>query len=104
MNIEAISLDEVSMERLHKLPSPRATKSRIGAKSSHMDQMTLLEKMNKKRLKDNPTDDQDYYTHGCAHCKNFLTFPWKANGRLHSRTTTGSGSHHTVHVQRHLSK
>ena len=59
MNVEAILLDEASMERLCKLLSPRITKSRIGTKSSQMDQMTLLEKMDKKKLKDSPIDDQD---------------------------------------------
>ena len=41
MDVEAIPLDEVSMERLRKLPSPRITKSRIGTKSLLLDQMTL---------------------------------------------------------------
>ena len=80
MDVEAIPLDEVSMERLCKFPSPRITKSRIGTKSLCMDQMTLLEKIDKKRLKDNPTDDQDCYAHECAHCKTLLTSPGKRMG------------------------
>ena len=59
MEVEAIPIYKVSMERLCKLLSPRITKSRIGTKSSQMDQMTLLEKMDKKKLKDSPIDDQD---------------------------------------------
>ena len=104
MDVKAIPLDEVSMERLRELPLPRITKCRSGTKSSHMDQMVLLEKMDKKRLKDNPTEDQDCNTQECAHCKKLLTFPWKTKEKLCSRPTARSGSCHTACAQRHLDK
>ena len=63
MEVEAIPLDEITMKRLRKLPIPRSTKSRSGSESSCVDQMMLLQKMDKHRLKDNPTDDQDCNTH-----------------------------------------
>ena len=66
--------------------------------------MTRLQKMDKKRLKENPTDDQDCNTHECEHCKELLTFPWKTKEKLCSRPTTRPGSHCTARAQRHLDK
>ena len=104
MEVEAIPLDEFSMETLRKLPSPRSTKSRSDNKSLCMDQMTLLQKMDKNRLKENPIDDQDFNAHECEHCKKLLIFTWKTKEKLHSRPTNGLGSCHTAHVQRRLGK
>ena len=77
IEVEAIPLDEFSMERLGKLPSPRNPKSRNGIASLCMDQMILLQKIDKKRLEENPTDYQDCNTRERKHCKELLTFLWK---------------------------
>ena len=77
IEVEAIPLDEFSMERLRKLPSPRNPKSRNGNESLCMDQMTLLQKMDKNRLKENHTGDQYCNAHECKHCKELLTYPCK---------------------------
>ena len=75
MEIETNMSDEVTLERLRKIPSPRVTKSRIGTKSLCMDQMILLEKNDIKRLKENQKGYQDCYAHQCVHFKKLLTFP-----------------------------
>ena len=36
------------------------------------------------------------------HCKTLLTLPRKTKLKLRSRTIAGTGSHRTVHAQRHL--
>ena len=61
-------LDEVSLKRIRKLPEPRVAKSRIGTKSTRMEQFVLLEKNDIKRLKDSPQDDLDCHIHQCVHC------------------------------------
>ena len=66
--------------------------------------MMILEKMDKKRLKDDPKDDQDCNTHECAHCKKLLTFPWKTKEKPCSMPISGLGSHRTVCAQRYLDK
>ena len=49
--VEAINTDEFSCERLAKLPSPRQSVSRNGVASLRVDQIILLKKMDRKRLK-----------------------------------------------------
>ena len=66
--------------------------------------MILLQTMDEKILKENPTDDQDCNTHECKHCKALLTFPWKTKEKLFSRPTDGLGSCHTACAQRHMEK
>ena len=56
---EAINLDEASCDKLVKFPSPKVSMSRTGIAPMHMDQMILLKKMYRKRLKENPADDND---------------------------------------------
>ena len=56
MEVEAIPLDEITMKIFRKFPIPLSTKSRSGSESSCVDKMMLLQKMDKHRLKDNPTD------------------------------------------------
>ena len=63
IEVEVLPLDEVSMERLRKLPSPQNPKSRNGNESLCMHQMVLSQKIDKKRLKENHTDDQNYNAH-----------------------------------------
>ena len=100
--IEKNTLDEVALGRLRELPSTRVAKSRIGTKFTCMDQMVLLEKNDVKRLKDNPQDDLDCYTHQCMDCNMFLTFPWKMKLKLIHRPVAGTGLCHAAHVQRRL--
>ena len=57
--VESINLDEVLCARLVKFPSPKVSTSRTGIAHACMDQMILLKKMDRKRLKENPEDDND---------------------------------------------
>ena len=49
--VEDINLDEVLCDRLVKFPSPKVSESRSCVVHTHMDQMILLKKMDRKRLK-----------------------------------------------------
>ena len=69
-----------------------------------MDHMTLLQKIDKNRLKENYIGDQDCNAHECKYCKELLTFPCKTKEKLFSRPTNGPGSHHTARAQRYLEK
>ena len=60
--------------------------------------------MDSKRIKENPTDDNDCYTQQCKHCNTLISFPWKANGMLMPRPIDGPGAYHAAHAQRHLEK
>ena len=99
-----INIDEAINDQLLKLPSPRVSISRTSVVSTHMDQMNLLKKMNRKRLKENSIDDKDLWTHQCKQCDALLSFPSKANGILMRVPTDGPGACHVAHAQRHLEK
>ena len=73
--IEKKMLDEVTLNRLRKLPEPRVAKSRSGTKSTCIEQFMLLEKNEVKRLKDSPQCDKDFNTHQCKYCKKCYAFP-----------------------------
>ena len=60
--VESINLDEALCDKLIKFPSPKVSASREGVKSTHIDQMILLKKMDRKRLKENPADDNNCCT------------------------------------------
>ena len=79
--VASINLDEASCDKLIKLHSLEVSASRAGVKHVHMDQMILLKKMDRKRLKENPADDNDCCTQQCKHCNTLLSFPWKVNGK-----------------------
>ena len=102
--VEAINLDEALYDKLVKFTSPKVSVSRVVVKSLCMDQMILLKKMDRKRLKEKPADDNDCCTHQCKHWSTLLSFPWKVNGKIMSRPTDGPGACHTAHAQRHLEK
>ena len=55
--VTSINLNEASCDELIKFPSTKVSASRTGIKSTHMDQMILLKKMDRNRLKEKPTDD-----------------------------------------------
>ena len=90
--------------RLVKFPSPKVSTSRTGIAHACMDQMILLKKMDRKRLKENPTDDNYFCTHQCKHWNALISFLWKVNGKILSRPTDGPGDYHAVHAERHLEK
>ena len=75
ITVEAINLDEVLCARLLKFYSPEVHVSITVIASTCMDRIILLKKMGRKRLKENPTDDNDCYTHQCKHCNALLSFP-----------------------------
>ena len=70
-----INVNEVMNDQLLKLPPPRVSVSRTGIASTCMDQMILLKKMDRKRLKENLIDDKVFQTHQCEHCDALISFP-----------------------------
>ena len=99
---EAINTDEVTNDRLLKLPSPKISASRTGIASTCMDQAILLNKMCRNKLKENPTNYDCCCMYQCKRYNTLLSFPWKANGMLTSRTTDRAGYCHMPCAQRHL--
>ena len=72
-------MSEVIMNKLRKLNEPREPKSMHGMVTMCMQQFTLLQKMNVKRLVNEPEDDIECYAHECNHCKMHVSIPWKSN-------------------------
>ena len=70
----------------------------------HMDQMILFKKIDRKRMEENPEDDDDCCAHECKHCKTLLSFPWKINRIFKSKHFDGPGAYHSAHAARHLEK
>ena len=99
-----INTDEAMNDQLLTLPLPRVSVSRSGATSMCMDQMNLLKKIDRKRLKENSVDDKDFWTYQCKHCDASLAFHWKAGGILMLVPTDGPGAYHAAHAQRNLGK
>ena len=95
-------MNEVDMSELRKLHEPREPKFRHDVGSTHMKQFTLLQKMDPKRLVDDPEDDVECYAHECIHCKTCLSTPWESNQKSCKRPIEGSRSHHEAHDQRNL--
>ena len=60
--------------------------------------------MDRKRLKENPINDDDFYTRQCKHCNALLSFPWKVGRKIMYRPTDGPGAYDAVRAQRHLEK
>ena len=67
-----------------------------------MEQMELLGNMDPRRLKDNPTHNQECYTHECERCGKLITMPWKVRGYLANTGLGGTGSYHATNATRHL--
>ena len=104
IHVSTINLDEVLCDKLVKLPSPKVLVTRASITSAYMDQMIPLKKIDCKRLKESPADDNDCYTCQYKHCNTLISFPWKVNGKIFSRPADGLGVYHTVHAQRYLEK
>ena len=81
-HVASTNADESLCDKLLNLPSPKVSVSRAGIKSMHMEQTMLLKKMDPKRLKDEPGNNNDCYTHECKHCKKLMKFAWKEKGEL----------------------
>ena len=62
-HVASINLNEAPCDKLINLPSPKFSASMTGVKSTCMEQMTLLKKMDPKRLKEKPTNNNDCCTH-----------------------------------------
>ena len=84
------------------LPPPKVSISRAGVKSAHTEQMVLLEKMDSRRIKENPKHNKDFCTHEHKHCGMLITMGWKVNGSLASIGSGGTGSYHVANASRHL--
>ena len=64
------NLDELLCDKLINLPPPKVSVLRSGIKSQHIENMTLLKKIDPKRLKANPENKSDCCTRECEHYKN----------------------------------
>ena len=62
----------------------------------------LLEKMDTRRLKENPESKDDFCAHECKHCRYFLESLWKVKGTVKKEGV--GGSWHAMHACRHLEK
>ena len=96
----AAILDEESRSKIVKLPKPKSSQTRKGIMSTHIAQMALLDQIDPWRLKLEPENKADCFTHSCKHCTTLLKTHWKANKSV--KKGNHGGSHHTVHGMRHL--
>ena len=82
MDEEPETMDEETMNKLRKIHATRPSRVRHRIMSMHMQQFTLLDRMGPKRLIDNPSNENDCYTHECNHCKTCMSIPRKRQGAV----------------------
>ena len=75
MDEEPETMDEETMNKLRKLHVPRPSRVRHHTMHVRVQQFTLLDRMDLKRLIDNPSNENSYYTHECNRCKTCMSIP-----------------------------
>ena len=69
--------NEVLCQKLLHFPSLKVSLASFGIKSTRMEQMLLLGKMDARRLKEKLENKNDCYAHECKHYGMLMKFQWK---------------------------
>ena len=101
--MHVVTLDSVNFQKLIDLPNLKASLSRNDFKSTRMEEMSLLGKMDARRLMPKTENNNGCCTHECKHCGFLLKFTWKLKGSI-KNAGGGGHSHHDACVGRHLEK
>ena len=94
-------LDDETRNELLALPLPKASSTRAGTASNHVEQMTPLDQMVPRRLNQDPGDENDCCAHACLYYTNLLRAPQKASA---SKKPAIGGNYCTVCTTHHLEK
>ena len=92
---------EVLCNKLLNLPFSKVALVRTGVKSTCMDQVLLLGKMDARMLKDKTENKNDFYAHECENCGMLMNFQWKVRGTYKNKHEKVGGSYHAACAARH---
>ena len=72
-----MTLYSVTRQKLLESPNPNFFEARASTKLIHMEQMIILEKMDRYRLKEKLESKDNCHANECKHCGSSITLFWK---------------------------